>query len=201
MSKAEVWLIRHAESTANCGSYGNQPEDISLTATGQQQAQELSKLISKEPELIIVSPFKRTLETAQPLIKRWPNASLVVWAIQELVYLSPARFVAATPEEQRKMIANYWQRLDPFFCDGQGAESFANFIDRLIDFQLRLATNRHFALVIGHGQFFKAYLLGLQRPWAATKEWMEYFRNEETFKPLLNCEIIKLKVLIDIADE
>lgn len=193
MSKADIWLIRHAESTANCGIWSNDPEKIGLSAKGQQQAQELAQSLIKEPELIVVSPFLRTLETAQPLLERWPNVPLQTWPIQELVYLSPQHYAAADSTEQSRMIEAYWQRMDPFFQDGQDAESFANFVERLHNFHLRLSAIDVFTLVIGHGQFFKAYLLGLQQPWAATKEWMRYFRSEEISQPLRNCEMLKLE--------
>jgi 2,3-bisphosphoglycerate-dependent phosphoglycerate mutase len=192
MSKKNIWLIRHAQSTANRGIWSNEPQKIALSEQGQQQAQQLAQSITQKPELIVVSPFLRTLETAQPIIDRWPNVPLQVWPIQELVYLSPSHFAAVTPSEQNIMKETYWQRLDPFFCDGQGAESFANFVERLHNFHRRLSACYGFTLVIGHGQFFKAYLLGLHEPWAATKAWMQYFRNEEVSQPLHNCEILKL---------
>lgn len=194
MSKTAIWLIRHAESMANCGILSNEPEKIRLSAKGQQQALQLAQSIKKAPQLIVVSPFLRTLETAQPLLDRWPNVPLQTWPIQELVYLSPNRYAAATPSEQHLMKETYWQHLDPFFYDGQDTETFANFVERINNFHLRLAVCDGFTLIIGHGQFFKAYLLALQQPYTATKEWMEYFHNEEISQPLRNCEIIKLEL-------
>ncbi len=88
------------------------------------------------------------------------------------------------------MIHKYWQDLDPYFIDGNGAESFANFLNRIQNFDKRLHECHGYIVVVGHGQFFKAYDIGKHRGFAPTKEWMKMFREEETSRPIANCEIL-----------
>jgi len=55
-----IYLIRH------CKAEGQEPE-ARLTIEGQQQAKELSKLLSPlQIELIVTSPYKRAMDTIQP---------------------------------------------------------------------------------------------------------------------------------------
>ncbi len=65
MPKTTAWLIRHAE----CKSSGiwNAPME-SLTEKGKEQAKLLAEEITLKPDLIVVSPFTRSQETAVPII-------------------------------------------------------------------------------------------------------------------------------------
>lgn len=194
MSHLTLWLVRHGESTANIGVWNSQPECIALTEKGKIQALEVAKKVDKKPDMIIVSPFSRAQATAEPLISRWPDVALEIWPIQEFTYLSSEKYKDATRLQRRTAIMRYWKRLDPFFCDGEGAESFSDFIKRVKNFHERLLSKTGYLVVFGHGQFFKAYLFGLDRGFFATPAWMEQFRAEETQNPLRNGEIIKLVV-------
>ena len=65
---------------------------------------------------------------------------------------------------------------------------------RLADFDCRLsALDGDFAIAVGHGQFFRAYLWGRDRGFAAASEWMRDYRAAETSQPMANGEIIELK--------
>jgi probable phosphoglycerate mutase len=191
VSTLNAWLIRHAESTANCGIYSAKPQEVALTDKGKKQALKIAEQITIEPSLIVVSPFQRAKQTAEPIIERWKNTPVEVWPIQEFIYLSPVQFVTLQRKEQRLLIEKYWDSCDPNSCDGEGAESFLNFVKRLQDFHDRLLAKNGFVVVIGHGQFFKAYELGLQQGFAATSEWMMQFRKQETQQSLAHGEILK----------
>jgi len=194
MSEENVWLIRHGQSTTNIGIWGRNPHQAELTSKGTEQALHIAKQIMTKPDLIITSPCKRALETAAPIIKRWDDIPVEVWPIQEIVYLSPEKCDHITLLQRQERVASYWRKADPLFCDGEDAESFANFIRRLQEFYKNLLTKNGFRVVIGHGQFFKAFILGLSHGFAATSEWMRWFRQQETTNPIANCEIIKLKI-------
>jgi hypothetical protein len=45
---------------------------------------------------------------------------------------------------------------------------------------------------VGHGQFFRAYTIGLAAGFVASPEWMTRYRTMETANPIANCEIIEL---------
>jgi hypothetical protein len=66
-------------------------------------------------------------------------------------------------------------------------------MERLRDFHRRLlALDSDFVVVVGHGQFFRAYLLGQRESFAVTAEWMKGYRTAETALPMANGEIIEL---------
>ncbi len=187
-----TWLIRHAESTANVGIFKHPPAEIPLTLKGHHQAEQLAKSIPTCPDLIVISPFQRTYMSAAPMMHRWEDVPVETWPIQELTYLSPIKYHSASPSQQQQMVDKYWQNADPSYCDGDGAESFADFINRLQVFYQRLLASQGFIVVVGHGHFLKAFQLGLQQGFTASGNWMKQFRAREAAKPLMNGEIIKL---------
>jgi broad specificity phosphatase PhoE len=190
---ALTWLIRHGESTSNAGLPTTGYGGIPLTARGQQQARDVADRIQRQPDLLVTSAFLRATATAEPVRERWPLTRCETWPIQELTYLSPARCRGTTAEMRRPWVETYWRRCDPDYQDGPDAESFRSFMGRLHDFHHRLlALGDGFVVVIGHGQFFRAYQLGQRKGFAVSAEWMKDYRSAETARPMANCEIIAL---------
>ena len=67
----QVLLIRHAQSENNAAPIERRTCDPSLTALGRDQAERLALLLDHERLThLFVSPFRRTLETATPLLRR-----------------------------------------------------------------------------------------------------------------------------------
>ena len=95
-----IQLIRHAESEGNAGLPTNDPASIPLTHHGYEQAAALAATFTTAPDLIIVSPFIRTQQTAAPLIARFPEVPVEKWAVQEFTYLNPNKYLGTT-ETQR----------------------------------------------------------------------------------------------------
>jgi len=190
---ALTWLIRHGQSTANAGLPATGYDEIPLTALGRQQARDVADRVQHQPDLLIASSFLRASETADPIRARWPLVRCETWPIHELTYLSPARCVGTTAETRRPWVEEYWHRCDPGYRDGPDAESFRSFVTRLHDFHRRLLVlDGDFVIVVGHGQFFRAYLLGLSEGFAVSAEWMKGYRTAETARPMANCEIIEI---------
>jgi broad specificity phosphatase PhoE len=191
---ALTWLVRHGQSAANAGLPAVGHAETPLTALGHQQARAVAQRVDRRPDLLIVSPFLRAAETAQPISERWPETPREVWPIGELTYLSPARCRGTTPAIRRPWIEAYWQRCDPDYLDGADAESFAGFMARLGDFHRRLsALGGDFVIAVGHGQFFRAYLWGRDGDFAVTPERMRDYRRAETAQPMANGEIVELE--------
>ncbi|HXA21588.1 MAG TPA: histidine phosphatase family protein [Acetobacteraceae bacterium] len=189
-----IWLVRHGQSASNAGLPAVGHGEVPLTALGQEQAREVARRVDRQPDRLIVSPFVRAQETAAPIRERWPRTPCEVWPIQELTYLSPSRCKGTTADVRRPWIETYWRGCDPDYVDGPDAESFRAFMARLADFDSRLsALGGDFAIAIGHGQFFRAYLWGRDRGFAVAPEWMREYRAAETSRPMANCEIIELK--------
>jgi broad specificity phosphatase PhoE len=109
------------------------------------------------PALIVVSPFRRAQETAAPFITRFAPASVESWPVQEFTYLSPQRVGASTTQERLPMVEAYWRTATPETNDGEGAESFRDFITR-VQIALEKLRNRteQTILVVCHEMVIKA---------------------------------------------
>jgi broad specificity phosphatase PhoE len=190
---ALTWLVRHGQSASNAGLPATGHDDVPLTELGLVQACELAGRLERPPELLILSPFLRARATAEPIVARWPETPRETWPIQELTYLSPTRCVGTTSATRRPWIDDYWRRCDPDYRDSADAESFSAFVGRLREFHRRLlALEAGFVVAVGHGQFFRAYLIALAKGFDASPSWMRDYRRLETAHPMANCEVIEL---------
>lgn len=188
-----TWLIRHGESAANAGLPTVGDSDVPLTDRGRRQAREVADRIARRPDLLVVSPFLRARTTSEPIQDRWPALRCETWPIQELTYLSPARCVGTTAATRRPWVEAYWDRCDPDYLDGPDAETFRSFVERLGAFHRRLlALDNDFVVVVGHGQFFRAYQFGQRHGFAVSADWMTGYRRAETAGPMANGEVIEL---------
>jgi probable phosphoglycerate mutase len=178
MMKKQITLIRHAESQANAGGVTITPESIELTERGMQQAKAFADALDVAPALIVVSPFLRARQTAQPVIDKYPEAKIEPWPIQEFTYLSPVRCCNTTLKQRVPWAAEYWNKGDPHYCDGDGAESFSEFLGRVQDFSTQLSrrTERPI-LVFGHQMFMTACLWLRDRSAADAVEGIREFRT------------------------
>lgn len=158
-----VWLIRHGESQSNIGDSTKYSRVSSLTELGHKQAEEiLSAFLAfdKAPSLIITSKYDRSTQTALPTIKHFPDAR---WEqqrrVHEFTYLSINNCQHTTREERRPLAEKFWSNSDPMHKDGDGAESFEQFINRAYEVieQLRFS-KEDFIAMFTHGQFIQAIL-------------------------------------------
>jgi broad specificity phosphatase PhoE len=188
-----IWFVRHAESVANAGGKTSSPADTELTKDGQKQADELAEKVTDKPELIITSPYIRTLRTAEPLIAKFPDTRHEQWSVQEFTYLSPSKYNNTTMEERVPMALEYWDRNDPEYCDGQGAESFTDFLKRVRDCKKKLANlKENYVIIFSHYQFIAAYnWLNDSEQSAITPEQMADFRQHLLSNKLENAGILK----------
>lgn len=197
-----VWLIRHGESIGNAGLVTTQPDTIPLTEKGAEQALRLADSFMEPPALIVTSPFTRTQQSAWPTIERFPTARQEQWQIQEFSYLSPGRYQDTTIADRKPFVEKYWSRCDPHYIDGEGAESFADFIQRVQQAIERLwSCQSDFVVVFGHGFFMRAMiwrmLFGARPINAGT---MSSFRHFTAGTTMPNTAIIKVDLLADIQE-
>ena len=156
---ATVWLIRHAESESNAGLPTQHPAATKITARGQQQSQQIAASIPYPPSLIVTSPYIRTKQTAEPTIQRFPTVPQTEWPIQEFTFLGAARYFNTTVYQRRPMSNAYWQRCDPVYVDGEGAESFVDLVQRIQQFRSHLEQlEDQFVVAFSHGRFMRALL-------------------------------------------
>lgn len=204
-SSLRIGIFRHAESLSNAGGRTRSVSQIPLTEKGHEQAQILAQRHVAAPLRIIHSPFLRARQTASPLCDRFARAASRPWPIQEFTYLEPKSCINTSWIERKPRIDAYWQRLDPLYVDGEGAESFEQLLRRARDFLLRLtrlrlngeplkadigpATPHNVELtIVSHGQFMQACLCLLQRPGADAQSLMRDFRDRQEQTPFANCE-------------
>ena len=188
MSKLTAWLIRHGESMANVGKCTHKPAEIPLTEKGHRQVLQLAQAVSTRPDLIIVSPFHRAKVSASPIINQWQDVPVETWPIQELTYLAHDKYQAATDDEQQRMIDTYWQQADPLYSDGDDAESFADFMDRLQDFHQRLLANQGFISGRGTWALYPSLSAGITarlHSHLSLDETVSRSRNGKTGSPML----------------
>lgn len=175
-----IRLIRHGQSASNAGEVTTCPDTIPLTALGKAQAALVASCFAASPQLTVSSAFDRARQTAAPLCARFPDMPVDVWPVQEFTYLAPRRYKGTTRTDRAEAVHAYWQRLDPLFCDGEGAESFVTFWARVEAFLERLHTVTGSVAVFTHGQFLRGVMLrvvdGPMRPEAA----MPCFRDFRT---------------------
>ena len=146
-----LYLIRHAQSAANAGGISLPDREIPLSAEGARQAAELACRLP-ENRRVFVSEMRRTHETAAPYCARHGIRPEILPCLNEFSYL-PLAAVQGLDAAARKPLAEaYWQRADPHFRAGSGADTFAEFNGRISDFLHRAwPILPHGSLLFGHG--------------------------------------------------
>lgn len=192
-----IILVRHGQSVANAG--GIPPDHITnpLTELGHAQAKAFAEKFDCVPAHFLVSPFLRARQTAEPLLQRFPDVPVEEWPIQEFTYLEPVRHNGTNEEQQMPHIQEYWERDNPAYVDGPGAESFTMFVDRA-----RAAIGRLVLMVPGgcvvvftHGLLMQAFRLVTLFPDATDAELMPSFRRFHFNNFLENTETVELEVV------
>lgn len=85
--------------------------DIPLTKTGQEQARKTAEFLKKEYgsfDIIVVSPFRRALETGEIIAKKFPKAKFV---IEERIREKEFGILdGVTPTEVKKLFPYEYER-------------------------------------------------------------------------------------------
>ncbi len=192
----QIWFIRHGESLSNAGLPTEHPAITPLTELGQQQARILPKVFDTAPGLFVVSPYLRTRQTAQPTLERFPDVPVVEWPVQEYTFLNPAHWKGTTGRDRQPAIQAYWERADPFYRDGGGAESFADVLER-VDTALKLIHQQEseFMAIFSHGHFLRVLLWSLLLPRIeVTPDFMSRSLKFVRGLPFPNCAILKMRL-------
>lgn len=196
-----VRLIRHGESAANAGAASLDHASIPLTSKGIEQAHLVVKSFIQPPALLIASPFSRAQSTARVTLAAFPGTPFETWPIHEFTYLEPARCINTTVAQRRDWVDSYWAKADSTFIDGEGAESFLDFISRAQSFLDRLAEHpAHDIVVFSHGQLINAVAWLIERnPQTIDGQAMTEWREYEITNQVPNCCGYKLTKYPDDA--
>jgi broad specificity phosphatase PhoE len=168
-------FIRHGQSTVNAGLPCNDVALVELTHDGWEQARIVAAGFSEQPSLIVISPYLRTQQTARPTIERFPDVPVETWPIQELSYLARARWNGSPLAELQPHVERFWNRGDPGYSDGEGAETFSSLLRRCEATLQRLAALPEAALVylFSHGHFIKAIRSIVSEPALGDRDRMQ----------------------------
>lgn len=163
MDDIVVWLIRHGESTANTGLTTSDPASIPLTEKGQQQAIQVASRFTTAPSLFVMSSYIRTQQTAKPTLNKFPNVPSIVWPVHEFTYLAPTRYNNTNTKQRSPAVKAYWEQADPYYIDGEGAESFSQMLERAQKNLKQLVDSKHpWTTIFTHGLFIKALMWCIQ---------------------------------------
>ena len=190
-----VIFVRHGESTGNVGIPSFDLSQMALTPLGQAQAQQIAASWKEAPSLIATSCYLRAQQTAQPTIARYPAAPIEVLPMEEFTYLEPSRWNGSTQQQRLPFIEAYWDRGDPTYCDGPGAENFDCLLGRVDRTLARLVSLPPDALVyaFSHGQFMQALRMVLLFPDWTSRQRMENFWPFNIRHPVLNCDKLEAR--------
>ena len=101
-----LYLVRHGRPVA----LSTEADDAGLDPAGVAQAEAMAeRLAPLGPLPIIVSPLRRTRETAEPLERRW-GAARVEPAVGEIPWCVP---FATRAEWLREIVASRWNEIEP----------------------------------------------------------------------------------------
>ncbi len=159
-----VWFIRHGESQSNVGELTCNSKETQLTEAGHAQAQEITQAFhllsySRVLSLIVTSKYRRSQQTAYPTERAFPEAQKVQWPVHEFTYLSEKKTQWTTRRERSQFVQQFWDNSDPYYSDGEEAESFIQFISRVYKvIELLRYRTEDFITIFTHGQFIQAVL-------------------------------------------
>lgn len=149
----DVIMVRHAQSVGNLGWRTSNMPDIGLTEKGYQQAELLTDNILRKfgrfgVGTIIVTPYRRTLDTVRPLIARTGIVPTIWPDLRELTYLQPSRADNTSFDDRAGMRREFWAatRNNPNYTDPgelelDSAQSFINRIRRSLGKLADIAAN------------------------------------------------------------
>lgn len=190
--KKTVLFVRHGKSLANTGERTYcKCYDITLSDEGIQQAAKMANEL-KKPDLIIVSPYLRTVQTARPIMSKFPNAPVEMWdSAHEFEPLSDEQNHGSTKFERKPFYKEYVSINNCAHRNGVGAETFDEFMER-IDYTLDKLRSIDLdnIVVVSHFWFINAILMRIKNP--KTKITPQYF--EENMLEIKNTEIVGVEL-------
>jgi broad specificity phosphatase PhoE len=144
--RSEVWLVRHGETEWSRDHRHTSTTDLPLTDKGTWVARSLAGALDRDFALVLTSPRRRALETAELAGHRDAEVDddLAEWAYGE--------YEGVTTDEIRQQVPDWtvWTHTSP------GGESAAEVSERLDRVAARLRGAEGDALVFGHAHALRA---------------------------------------------
>ena len=193
-------FVRHAESLNQTGSPASDRTQSGLSPNGIEQALDFADTVTAPPNLIVVSPFKRSQQTAQAVMKRFPDVPAQIWEIEEFEYLAPERWAEAAHDRQER-VEEYWAAADPKFKDGPDAESFSHLLRRT-ELALRKLTALPIdwtVMLFSHYDFMHALEQTVTLPELSDAQKMQRYIEDTRRAPFQNTGTLVLERSADTA--
>lgn len=161
-----IHLVRHAESMWNAWFATDHPKTINITPFWQQQSQDLADKRDTNVDIIIHSTYDRTYQTAQPLIHKYPFATVIQnELIHEFTYLDTIKYKGTNMAQRAPYKELFRQQQDLWYKDSDTAESIIDLftrVDQTILFLQSLLGQE--VVMFTHGQFIQTLLEVLANP-------------------------------------
>lgn len=194
----EIYLIRHGQSQSNAGVPTEHPAKSLLTDLGHKQADYLAKAINTKPDLIITSPYIRSKETAEYIIDRYPDSQTKEMSVEEFSYIHPDKYFKTTSKERKPFTNAYWDKCDPDYTDGVGAESFSHFFNRVYTTLEEIKKQDGLTIVVSHGHYIRlAFWMLLMNIHNLDIEKMKLYSYLRYSIRIPNVSILKVKLISD----
>lgn len=193
-----LYLIRHGQSLANTGAKSMPDKDIPLTDLGVEQANHLLKhwqQINITPSCIYHSPLLRAKQTAMIFNQGFKLELIEFPTLKEFGCLSFENIRDMVGAERAILAKHYWQNADICFKDGDDADSFDEFQNRVVNFLNQLDDFSHNSLFFGHGIWIGMLAWQLFGLTAKNNADMQAFRTFQTALPMHNTVVYRLDVM------
>ena len=188
----EIFITRHGQTDWNVLGKLQGQTDIELNDTGRQQAKETGELIKNENiDLIISSPLKRAMETAE-IINRNFNVSII--EDMRLMERRFGKFEGLDKKDREKLkeinpeindVWDYNRNID--FYNMETMKEFCSRIYEFLDDMIKNYKDKNI-LIVTHGGAsvpIKCYFM---------KYPLEKLVDRDAIKGLKNCEIAKFEI-------
>jgi alpha-ribazole phosphatase len=187
-----IFLVRHGQSTANAGAVTMEHSAIPLSPMGVLQATALAAALDVAAGEIRSSAFVRARETARPFAAKLNSSVAVHPLLNEFSSLDERLIAGMTLDERRPITEAYWATADPDMRQGQRAETFREFYDRVSEFMLMMNSLPDSTVLFGHGIWFSLLIWRLMGFAAIDSDAMKAFRRFQTTLPMPNCAVYEL---------
>lgn len=197
MTKKYLYFLRHGESLANAGGQPMPNADIPLTTQGQTQAvracQNLQRL-NITPSHIYHSTLLRAKQTALPFCEHYGILGISLALLDEFNCLAFDNIQHISTQARRQMAQNYWQTASLTHQDGAGADSFAQFLERVDTFIAQLDDFSNHSLFVGHGIWLGLLAYRLMNLPITDNVSMQKFRAMQHAMPMFNTVAYQLTI-------
>ena len=201
----ELWLIRHGQSESNAGLRTKARGLPPLTEKGWAQVRNVPAQITRQPDLIVSSSFVRAKQSAEPTIAKFPDTPTDIWdCVRECTQIGARHYVDSLPKSRGRLFHEYWERDDPHFVDGEGAESWMMIADRIEEtFDRARNSSANFIVAFSHGMFMRTlmwyYIIGRANDRATTRA--KYEKSMSAFRKYSHNQHVKNTAILPMRFE